>query len=248
MCLNLKYFAAVIENIGTIIPCDNGIRYIAIHSHLFGLTQFVPYVNHLRLVQYLQSRVAVFRLEILLPLFIVNRIENRRWIYREAVATYGCHIARIHRRAEFLQRPRDDPGPVVTPDVAAKILLQITHAGIGHAAAQLGHVEAHDAGGDVVPVLGAGKIRQILQRAGDHHVQVEVDTAVLPQGQVAQHVGHVTDRPVALLQNAAGVPRLQGRLLHIPLRVDVTDPDVGIIVEMPDDLARAVRELRLADK
>jgi len=77
----------------TILPCDNGIRYIAIHSHLFGLAQIIPYVNRFGLVQCLQSHVAVFYLKIFLPFFIMNRIENRRRIYCEAVATVGCHIA-----------------------------------------------------------------------------------------------------------------------------------------------------------
>lgn len=78
----------------------------------------------------------------------------------------------VGRRAELLQRPRDNPGSVVTPDIATEIPPKVAYAGIRHAPTQLRHVEAHDAGGDVVPVLGAGEICQILERAGDHHVQI----------------------------------------------------------------------------
>lgn len=154
----------------------------------------------------------------------------------------------MYRRAKLLQRPRDNPGSVVAPDIAAEVLLEIAHAGVGHASTKLRSVKAHDTGGDIVPVLGTGEIRQILQRAGDHHVQIEIDPAVLPQGQVSQHIGHVADGPVALLQDAAGVPCLQRRALHVSLRIDVPDLDVMIVEQVPDDLARAVGELGFADE
>ncbi|EZA56406.1 hypothetical protein X777_03026, partial [Ooceraea biroi] len=80
---------------------------------------------------------------------------------------------------------RDDSGPVVTPQIAAEIFLEVAGTRVGNTPTQLGHVEAHDAGSDVVPVLGTGEVRQILQRAGDHHVQIDINPAVFPESQLS---------------------------------------------------------------
>lgn len=161
---------------------------------------------------------------------------------------YNPFNTHIYCPTKLLQSPRDNPGSVVAPDIAAEVLLEIAHAGISHASTKLRHVEAHDTGGDIVPILGTGEIRQIFERTGDHHVQVEVDTAVLPQSQITQHIGHVADGPVALLQRAAGVPCLQRRALHVSIRIDVPDLDITIIEQVPDDLVRAVGEFGFTDE
>jgi len=58
----------------------------------------------------------------------------------------------------------------------------------------------------------------------------------------------VAGGPVALLQHTASVPHLERRVLYVSIRIDVSDLDVTIVEQVPDDLARAVGEVGFADE
>lgn len=95
MYSDLKYFTTIVENVGTVLPRDNSVWHVTVHSHLFSFAQLVPHVNRLCLAQYFQCRITVPRVEIFLPFLIVNRIEDRRWEYCEAATTIGRHISHL---------------------------------------------------------------------------------------------------------------------------------------------------------
>lgn len=57
----------------------------------------------------------------------------------------------------------------------------------------------------------------------------------------------MTSRPVASFQHAAFVPLIQRRVLNVPFRINMPDPNVRIRLQQIENLPRLIRDLRDGD-